>query len=401
MPPLASPAQEQFWLATQGAVKPEAYNLAAAVHLDGPLDAGLLALALQRLVDWQPALRTTFRFDDGRLLRCIAPSLAFDVPLDVLPAGASLGKLLREFAAAPFDLTRGPLLRARLLRLDRSRHVLAMACQHSILDGWSLGVLLPALGRVYGALLDGGQVALPPAARELGAGSDSDLDYWRAALAGAPRRIVLPGAREHGGWRAEQASVGLDGAPRFSLLAAALYTALRDASGTADLAIGTVAANRGWRERRVVGCLASPLPLRLALPSGAEAAEVLARTEAAVRGLREHQATPLRAIVRAAKPARSVGGSPLFNVALVHHNFPGARRLAGWQFATGIRARLELVPTGAAQLDLSFVALPGEAGMRLTCEYRVDLFPAALIGGLLEAVRQAVARLQAVYGRSD
>src|SRR6185437_14188184 len=59
----ASPAQELFWLAAQAAVRPEAYNLAAAIYLNGPLDHGLLRRAIQQLLDAQPALRTTLRLE--------------------------------------------------------------------------------------------------------------------------------------------------------------------------------------------------------------------------------------------------------------------------------------------------------------------------------------------------
>ena len=52
----------------------------------------------------------------------------------------------RRLAAAearrPFDLARGPLLRAALLRLGTSEHVLFLTMHHIVSDGWSIGVLV-------------------------------------------------------------------------------------------------------------------------------------------------------------------------------------------------------------------------------------------------------------------
>ena len=392
----ASAAQEQFWLATQAAVKPEAYNLAAAIHLDGPLDASSLLDAVRRLVAWQPALRTALRFESGRLLRQVNSS-SIDVPL-LEASAAEAPQVLRRFAAEPFDLAAGPVCRALLLRTGPARHVLALGCHHALLDGWSLGLLLPALTRLYAA--PSADLRPAPAPEEPATSDGRGIAYWRAALEGAATRIDFPGLPAGSGWNAAEVSIDLDVTPGFAPLAAALYTSLRDASGLADLVIGVVAANRAYLQRWVVGCLANTLPLRLAAPFGTGPGEVLARTRSALEGMREHQSVSLTALVRALNPPRVVGGSPLFNVGLAVHNFPRARLLAGWTVAPGLTAHVEPIPTGAAQLDLRFVLCPRHSGSRLTCEYRADLFTSGLADGLLEAVRQAVSRLEGVDGRA-
>ena len=52
-------------------------------------------------------------------------------------------------AWTPFDMTRAPLFRTRLLRLGPDDHVLLLILHHIIVDGWSIGVFFE---EVVGAL---------------------------------------------------------------------------------------------------------------------------------------------------------------------------------------------------------------------------------------------------------
>ena len=58
-------------------------------------------------------------------------------------------------AQAPFDLKRGPLIRAHLVRMEDEEHVLLVTQHHIVSDGWSMGILARELGRLYGAFSRG------------------------------------------------------------------------------------------------------------------------------------------------------------------------------------------------------------------------------------------------------
>ena len=49
-------------------------------------------------------------------------------------------RLILEEVLRPFDLSTGPLMRARLLRLSTDEHVLLLSLHHIVSDGWSMGV---------------------------------------------------------------------------------------------------------------------------------------------------------------------------------------------------------------------------------------------------------------------
>src|SRR5205085_7121849 len=71
-------------------------------------------------------------------------------------------QLARAHARQPFDLARGPLLRAALLQLDAQTHLLLLTFHHIVVDGWSLGVLLRELAACYAAARRHQPPALPP-----------------------------------------------------------------------------------------------------------------------------------------------------------------------------------------------------------------------------------------------
>ena len=61
-----------------------------------------------------------------------------------------------------FDLERGPLLRAQLLRLDQQDHVLLLNMHHIVSDGWSAAIFIAELQTFYNAGSGPGPSPLPP-----------------------------------------------------------------------------------------------------------------------------------------------------------------------------------------------------------------------------------------------
>ena len=98
------------------------------------------------------------------LLPAGAFALAEDDLRDRADAPARLAQLTREEALAPFDLARGPLIRARLLRLADDDALLLITQHHIVSDGWSLGILVNELSALYRAFVQGRPDPLPPLA---------------------------------------------------------------------------------------------------------------------------------------------------------------------------------------------------------------------------------------------
>ena len=145
-----------------------------------------------------------------------APALIEEVDLSHLPP-AERAPAARRLAAAearrPFDLLRGPLLRATLARLHEGEHVLLLTVHHIVADGWSLGILLRELESLYGGYVEGRLPSLPDLPLQYadfavwqrrwlqGTVLEGQLRYWREQLAGPPAPRVRGGRTPSGAGR--------------------------------------------------------------------------------------------------------------------------------------------------------------------------------------------------------
>ena len=125
--------------------------------MSGRLDVSALGKALQEIVSRHETLRTSFRNVNGEPAQFVAPAL--EVPFDVddlsslaeYDREARVAEYASEWACRPFDLERGPLVRARLLKLGEEEHVLLFSMHHIIGDIWSIDVLVNEWGTLYQA----------------------------------------------------------------------------------------------------------------------------------------------------------------------------------------------------------------------------------------------------------
>ncbi|MCP4666251.1 MAG: non-ribosomal peptide synthetase, partial [Deltaproteobacteria bacterium] len=148
-------AQQRLWFVDQFQPGSPMYNLPSPVRVSGRLDAAVLARSLNEIVRRHEALRTSFRNAGGQPVQKIAPALELKLPrIDLRRLAPSTResearRLATAEARRPFDLCRGPLLRATLLRLAGEEHAVLLTMHHIVSDGWSMGVLIRELAALY------------------------------------------------------------------------------------------------------------------------------------------------------------------------------------------------------------------------------------------------------------
>jgi hypothetical protein len=190
-------AQERLWFMDQLEPNRPIYNMPDSHVLRGPLDLDALQRSLSELVRRHEVLRTTFQMVDGAPVQVIAEPEQIPLPvLDIsaLPddeRAAEAQRLADEEAQRPFDLSRGPLFRAQIVRLEPEEHLLLLTMHHIISDGWSLGVMGREISSLYDAFEKGKPSPLPEPAIQYadfavwqrdwlqGAVLEKQLDYWR------------------------------------------------------------------------------------------------------------------------------------------------------------------------------------------------------------------------------
>src|SRR5436305_6310171 len=321
-------AQQRLWFIDRLRPGNPSYNVPTAVRFQGALDTAALAAALIEVVRRHESLRTTFSEVAGEPVQVVAPGLQPAMPrVDVatLPAGIrdrEVLRLAREEAWGPFDLARGPLLRATLLALETDDHAVLLTMHHIVSDGWSMGILVRVLGALYGAFSERRPSPLPELPiqyadytawqreRFAGGALDEGLSYWRECLrdlppalelpADHPRPAALSGAGSTRGFRlpaglaeALQVLSRRQGATLFMTLLAAFAALLQRYTGQNDIALGSPTANRGRPEvEGLVGFFVNTLVLRVDLAGGPSFLDLLERAREVARGAFAHQELP-------------------------------------------------------------------------------------------------------------
>ncbi|MGE3267196.1 MAG: amino acid adenylation domain-containing protein [Chloroflexota bacterium] len=401
-------AQQRLWLLDQVEAKSAAYNIALASRLTGPLNGEALRMALDALVDRHEILRTSFRSEGGNPVQVISDtrsaSLAH-VDLSACDVGEREAALQASIAAEsrrPFDLARGPLLRATLIRLGDDEHVLVLVMHHIVSDGWSLGILHRELTALYCAYAEGRL----PALRELpiqyadfarwqrdrlqGDELERHLAYFREQLAGAPLVLELPTDRLRPRSQSFRgAGIGRQLSPRltkllralghhenatlFMTLLAAFATLLHRYSGLDDILVGSPFAGRTRGElEHLIGLFVNTVVLRTDLSGDPTFRELLGRVRETTLGAHGHQDLPFEKLVEVLQPDRDSSRSPVVQVMFALQTVPA-------EASAQTRLLQSSVDTGTSKFDLTLFVT--ETDDRLSCwfEYCVDLFDAASI----------------------
>src|SRR5689334_4250227 len=203
-------AQQRLWFLDQLAPGGAAYNLSGRLHLEGRLDTSALEKSLNEIVRRHEALRTIFSTRNGEPVQIVLAELHLPIPLIDLSRQSpteretAIRELSEEEAQHPFDLITGPLMRARLLRLATEEHVLLLSMHHIVSDGWSMGLLIREVARLYEAYAVGVQSPLEELSLQYGdyavwqrewlqgAVLEQQLTYWRKQLGDGLPVLQLP-----------------------------------------------------------------------------------------------------------------------------------------------------------------------------------------------------------------
>ncbi|HSF43683.1 MAG TPA: non-ribosomal peptide synthase/polyketide synthase [Thermoanaerobaculia bacterium] len=424
-------AQQRLWFLDQLERESPLYNLPLAMRLEGGLDVPALARSFAEIVRRHEALRTRFPMRGGHPVQEIEP--AGEMLLPVVDLGGlsperregEVRSLARAEGARPFDLLRGPVLRAMLVRLKPREHALLATVHHIASDAWSMGVVRRELGHLYRAFTRGEAPALPELPVQYAdyaawqrrwleeGGLRVELGYWRSRLAGLPEVLDLPLDRPRpavrtveGARHAFSLSASLRdslralgrraGATPFMTLLAGFETLLGRYAGE-DVAVGSpVAGRRHLEVEGLIGFFANTLVLRADLSGDPPFAGILERVRDAVLAAYEHQDLPFDKLVEELQPERSLSHSPLVQVFFVFQ--PAAGDEPG---LPGLKALAlpEAGRTATARYDLTLALTDRADGLGALLDYRVDLFEPSTVARMAGHLRILLAGAAAGPGQ--
>jgi SAM-dependent methyltransferase/acyl carrier protein len=407
-------AQQRLWFLHQLEPDSPAYNVPAAVRLSGQLNVSALERSFNEIIRRHETLRTTFAADHADAVQVIAPVQKLTLPvvhLTHLPEAErelEASRIAAEEARLPFDLTKGSVLRVKLLRLGETEHIVLLTMHHIVSDGWSVGVLIGEVGALYDAFASG--KPSPLAELEIQYADfavwqrrwltdeilDVQLKYWKERLAGAPPSLNLPTDRPRPDIRSFQGATQTfaipstvtealralsrrEGVTLYMSLMAAFQTLMYRYTAQPDIVVGSNIANRNRAETETtIGFFSNMLVMRTDLSGDPSFQELLTRVRETALGAYAHQDVPFEKLVETLQPQRETGRQPLFQIVFSLQNAPmPALRLAG------LTASFIEVNSGTAKYDL--VMNMWDAGQELvgSLEYNTDLFEAPTISRVI------------------
>ncbi|MFS2208434.1 condensation domain-containing protein, partial [Variovorax sp. Varisp36] len=401
-------AQRRQWFLWKLDPARTAYHLSGGLVLCGQLDTDALRASLQALVERHESLRTVFReAGDGEAEQVIREAVEVALPcidLSTLDADARDAAIRREehrIRAEPFDLARGPLMRAALLKTDARTHRLLVVMHHIVSDGWSVQLTLDELAALYAARVHGQAAVLPALPVQYadyamwqnqwldGGEGERQLVWWRDQLGTGQPVISLQTDRPRnadGRYGSARVTVALpgdtldrlrqsaasEGATLFMALLAGFNALLFRHTGQTDARVGVPIANRNRADTAgVVGFFVNTQVLRSQIDARTTLAQLLVQTRDTAIGAQTHQDLPFEQLVGALRPERSLSANPLFQV-MFNHVRRDHRSLAEWPGVSVERLDFE---EEDAQFELTLQTLEFEDGrVEASFLYAAQLF---------------------------
>ena len=412
---LVSFAQQRLWFLDQLEENRASYNVPRAFRLSGVLDVEALQHALNELVSRHEPFRTTFESVGGALRQIVRDESEIglthtdltDLPSEEREARAK--QLIRDEAGRGFDLARGPVIRAHLLRLSDNEHILLLTTHHIVSDAWSAGILFRELGDLYNAFANGQPSPLAPLSIQYadfaewqrnwlqGDELERQLSYWRDKLDGVTGVLELPTDRPRAAAQSspgahkfltlsKSVSDGLselskrEGATLFMTLLAAFQILLCRYTNQDDIVVGSPIAGRNNQEiEDLIGFFVNTLVLRTDLSGDPTFRELLVRVKDTALASYAHQDLPFEKLVEELQPERNLHRNPLFQVMFQFQSaLPAPLRLSGLTVS-----KVDTF-TETPKFDLMLATYEKDEVLHCVMEYNTGLFTGATVERMLD-----------------
>lgn len=408
-------SQERLWFFDQIAPGNSVYNLPVALRITGNLDIQILQQSVNNIIKRHEALRLTFVNEDGTAKQKLTQidTVAIE-QIDLTHStpeqpNQTISHLTNEFAQTVFDLENSPLIAFRLLHVAPNQYIFLIVVHHIVADGWSAGVFVRELATIYAAYHAKQPIQLAELpiqfldyiAWQRENITQEGIDFWESYLANAPTILELPTDYPR---PVEQTFRGntvtktlpfslqkelhalskQEGITLFTLLIAAYKTLLFQYTGQQDFLIGTPVAGRTQRDtENIIGFFVNTIVLRAKIQADLTFRQFLSQVRNTILETFQHQNVPFEQVVEAIQPERSLGHTPIFQVAFVLQNAP-------MQALSLPNVTIEPVElnSGVAKFDLHLDVSVTENGLKVSAEYSADLFAQDSIERLISHYHQ-------------
>ncbi|AXG70213.1 tyrocidine synthase 3 [Kordia sp. SMS9] len=414
--PLTS-SQGRLWVLSQFEGGGQAYNIPGVLKMEGSLDATALELSFRYLIERHDSLRMYFVEKDGEVYQKILSAKGLNFTLDKQQINQEeLEAKIASFYQEEFDLSKAPLLSARLLEVSKDQYYLLFAIHHIIGDGWSMEVLTKELMQVYKQLINQEEVTLSKLtiqyqdyvvwsqSKEQQAAIQKQEDYWLEKFTGELPVLALPsyqrrplvktynGSTKHYSFGKELSEKlnqfsKAQGATLYMTLLAGVNGLLYRYTNQSDIIIGAPIAGRSHEAlEHQVGLYLNTLAIRTRFEGNNSFKELVETQKETLVEAYTNQDYPFDSLIEKLKLKRDTSRSALFDVMVVLQN----------QRETAVALEgLHITPYSdierdVSKFDISFSFTEDTEGIHLRLEYNNDIYDAQLIDQLYHHLEQFI-----------
>ncbi|WP_068792770.1 non-ribosomal peptide synthetase [Brevibacillus laterosporus] len=393
-------AQKRMYIAQQweDGEATSSYHMPFMVEITGPLQVEKLQQTVKSLVARHESLRTSFHMINEVLMQKIHADVLWDLDIDLESVVASeqdVDEKMFQFLRK-FDLSQAPLFRAKLIRVNASRHVLLLDMHHIISDGFSYQIFFDELTKLYqGDELPSLKIqykdyAVWQHSEEQQKRLQQQEDYWLGQFQGEIPVLELPTDYQRpvdkqfaGALFTHGLSAGLTEKLRklaikekttlYTVLLTVYTILLSKYTSQEDLIVGTPIAGRPHADLdRVFGMFVNTLAIRTAPKVEHSFLAYLSEVKETVLGAYQNPDYPFEELVEKTLVQRDVSRNPLFDVMFSVEKLPSAVQFDDLRFCP------RLFDWKKAKFDLDWTVVEGES-LEVLVEYSTSLFDRATI----------------------
>lgn len=405
-----SPTQRRMYLIHAMEELGTAYHMPGVMELEGPFDLQRMKKVIQQLTDRHEALRTSFHLIEGEPVQRIEEQVEVEVVYEEIAANEAwfhaeiavtldaavepdqerstiAARLLQGFVC-PFDLSKAPLLRVKVVKTASDRHLLLFDMHHIISDGATMNLFTREFSQLYnGQSLATNDIQYKDYSEWI---SKRDLshqeDFWMKQFDGEIPVLELPldyprlHTQQFSGASIEvninevtkqqvQDLCRKSGATEYMVLLSSLMVLLNKYSRQEDIVVGSPVSGRTHRAtEHMVGMFVNTLALRGQPEEQKSFIAFLDEMKHTCLNAFENQEYPFEALVEKVNVQRELSRHPLFDVMFVLQD-----EQEEWT-ADGLQLKVVEVPSSTSKFDLSIIVNRTQHGYTMTWEYCDKLF---------------------------
>ena len=412
--------QKRLWVISKLRPDEPIYIIPINYRFKGKFNREVFENSINILFDRHHIVYSVFKESDGEPYCEISPSeIAISYydysDLSEEVRSGKIKDLIYSYSRKVFTLKEGPLYRLFLIKADEEDYYFHMSIHHIIFDGWSQGVLVNDLSKIYNSLLNDGRVNLEDLSyqqydyaewertSEL---NKESVTFWDETLQGCSSVLNFPydfqrNERQTGVCNFEKINISKtltdslrklsreEGVSLFNVLMSAFGVQLHNYSGDDDLNIGLPVSYRPHSKlENIFGMFVNTVVVRLKYDKGATFRTLIRQTNNSSMNALAHQDVPFESVVDIVSPDRSSNTNPLFQVALAwQSNLYESLKL------DGISSEAVSGSERANLFDIILYLWENEGMVEGEIDYSADLLKQETMRRFLDNFMETIARL--------